>query len=94
MIFPGLEDFGLTILEAQSFGKPVIALKAGGALETIIEGKTGLFFNEQTVESLEKAIRNFNDIKFNPEDCIENTEKFAFEMFKKKFLNEIERLIK
>ena len=87
LVFPGLEDFGLTILEAQSFGKPVIAFKGGGALETVVEGKTGIFFDEQSVESLEKAIKQFNNMKFNPKDCIEQASKFSFETFKKQFMN-------
>jgi len=49
---PGKEDFGLTVVEAQHYGKPVLAYRAGGAVETIVEGKTGLFFDQQTVESL------------------------------------------
>ena len=87
LIFPGLEDFGLTILEAQSFGKPVIAFRAGGALETVIEGKTGLFFNQQNAESLEKAIKQFNNMKFDSRECIKNAEKFSFERFKKEFMS-------
>lgn len=94
LIFPGIEDFGLTILEAQSFGKPVIAFRAGGALETIIEGKTGLFFNEPNIESLTKAIKQFNNIKFNPKDCIENAQKYSFEEFKKSFLSEVMKIIR
>ena len=89
LIFPGLEDFGLTILEAQSFDKPVIAFRAGGALETIIEGKTGIFFNQQTVESLCQAIKQFNNITIDPEDCIKQASKFSFETFKKQFMNAI-----
>lgn len=89
LIFPGHEDFGLTILEAQSFGKPVIAFMDGGALETIINGKTGIFFDKQTVESLEKAIRQFNNMKFEPKDCMENAQKFNFEIFKEKFMKAI-----
>ena len=89
LVFPGLEDFGLTILEAQSFGKPVIAFRGGGALETIIEGKTGVFFDEPSVESLIKAIKQFNNIMVDPKDCIEQANKFGFEMFKKNFLSEI-----
>ncbi len=89
LVFPGIEDFGLTILEAQSFGKPVIAFKGGGALESIIEGKTGIFFDKQSVESLISAIRQFDDLKINPEDCIENAHKFSFEEFKRNFLSKI-----
>jgi len=83
-IFPGKEDFGLTILEAQSFGKPVIAYGEGGSLETIIDGKTGLFFKPQTEDMLIKTINNFMKKKFNPQDSISNAQKFSFENFKKK----------
>lgn len=86
LVFPGVEDFGLTILEAQSFGKPVIAFRAGGALETIIEGKTGLFFDEQKVESLILAIKQFNNLTINSKDCVKNAEEFSFERFKKEFM--------
>lgn len=89
LVFPGLEDFGLTILEAQSFGKPVIAFRGGGALETIIENKTGIFFNEQSVESLIKAIEQFNNLTINPKDCIEQASKFSFEKFKESFLSKL-----
>lgn len=85
LVFPGLEDFGLTILEAQSFGKPVIAFGGGGALETIIERKTGLFFDEPNVESLIKAIKQFDSLTINPKDCMRNARKFSFERFKKEF---------
>ena len=91
LVFPGLEDFGLTILEAQSFGKPVIAYKVGGAFETIIERKTGIFFNEQNAESLGKAVKNFNNLKINPRDCVEQANKFNFEKFKNQFIREILR---
>ncbi len=57
LLFPGTEDLGLTILEAQAHGKPVVAYKAGGALETIIEGKTGEFFAPQTSRALLKKLQ-------------------------------------
>ncbi|MBF8249958.1 MAG: group 1 glycosyl transferase [Candidatus Levybacteria bacterium] len=93
LVFPGIEDFGLTILEAQSFGKPVIAFRAGGALETIVEGKTGIFFDEPNVESLIKAIRQFNNTKFDPKDCRKQAGKFSFKTFEKQFMKEILRLM-
>lgn len=58
-LFPGLEDFGLTPIEAQSGGTPVLAYGKGGALETVEEGETGLFFEEQTVESIVACIEKF-----------------------------------
>lgn len=90
LVFPGLEDFGLTILEAQSFGKPVIAFKGGGALETIIEGKTGIFFNKQKIESLIEAVKRFDSLKFDSKDCVRQAEKFNFETFKQAILKQVE----
>lgn len=83
-VFPGIEDFGITPLEAQASGKPVIAIKKGGALETIIENKTGLFFEEQTPESLNEAINKFEsgDHEITPEACRKNAEKFSPERFR------------
>ncbi|MBI2031208.1 MAG: glycosyltransferase [Candidatus Levybacteria bacterium] len=85
LIFPGKEDFGLTILEAQSFGKPVIAFGDGGSIETIIDNKTGLFFGPQKESALIKTIDEFMKKKFNPQDSISNAQKFSFENFKKQF---------
>jgi glycosyltransferase involved in cell wall biosynthesis len=65
-IFPGEEDFGITPLEAQASGRPVIAYGAGGALATIVDGVTGIFFHEQTVESLTAALTSFNERTFDP----------------------------
>lgn len=92
LIFPGVEDFGIVPLEAQAAGTPVIAYAAGGALETVINDETGLFFSEQTSESLNSAIAKFEEIKdsFDPEKIRYNTEKFSREVFKteiKKFLS-------
>ena len=58
-LYPQVEDFGITAVEAQAAGKPVIAFRAGGALETVKEGETGLFFNEQTAGSLADAVGRF-----------------------------------
>lgn len=87
LIFPGLEDFGLTMVEAQSFGKPVVAFRGGGAEEIIIEGKTGEFFEEQNSESLVKTLKKFNKKRYNKDDCIENSMRFSFKNFKNEFLS-------
>lgn len=65
-VFPGEEDFGITPLEAQAAGRPVIAFAGGGALETIIEGQTGAFFREATPESLAQAVSDFDDGDYDP----------------------------
>lgn len=87
LIFPGIEDFGLIILEAQSFGKPVIAFKGGGALETIVDGKTGEFFYPQTAEALVKKVKEFNSSKYDSIECKKNAQKYSFGRFKKEFLS-------
>lgn len=85
-IFPQEEDFGIVALEAQVAGAPVIAYKAGGALDTVIEGKTGVFFDKQSTESLKKAVEKFEKISFNQKDLIENAKRFSKQRFKREIL--------
>lgn len=92
-IFSGIEDFGLTVIEAQSFGKPVIAFRAGGTQESIIDGKSGIFFDVQSEKSLEDAILKFQKMNFDPQDSIKNAKKFSFGEFKAKLKEEISLLI-
>jgi glycosyltransferase involved in cell wall biosynthesis len=77
------EDFGLTAVEAMSFGTPVIAYYGGGYLESVIEGKTGVFFKDLTVESLSDSVKKFEKSKFNPDDCIKESKKYSKERFEK-----------
>ena len=81
LLFPGLEDFGIVPVEAQAAGCPVIAHGAGGALETVVEGRTGIFFKEQTVESLCAAIEEFESHEFTADACRENARRFAKSVF-------------
>jgi glycosyltransferase involved in cell wall biosynthesis len=78
-IFPGIEDFGITPLEAQAAGAPVIAFRAGGALETVVENKTGLFFDEQTPQALAGAVHDFERkaAMFDPARARENAVRFG-----------------
>jgi len=85
-LFPGEEDYGLTPIEAQASGRPVIAYNRGGVTETVIDGKTGLFFNEQTVESLSEAILKFETMTFSKKDILEHASAFSVDEFKQKFL--------
>jgi len=85
LIMPQEEDFGLTPIEAQACGKPVIAYQRGGALETIIPNKTGLFFRSQTINSLIQTIGGFNAKQFRVKDCTSNAKKFSEIEFLKKF---------
>lgn len=81
LIFPGLEDFGIVPVEAQAAGCPVIAYGAGGALETVVDGRTGLFFREQTVDALCSAIEEFESREWNPADCRDQASRFSKEVF-------------
>jgi len=90
LIFPGEEDFGIVMVEAQAAGIPVVAYKKGGALDIITEGKTGLFFDEQSSESLIQAVRKLNKVKFIRENIVESTGKFSKEKFKKEFKKLVE----
>jgi glycosyltransferase involved in cell wall biosynthesis len=85
LLMPQKEDFGLVALEAQACGKPVIAFRAGGAKETILEGKTGIFFNKQNPSSLVGALKKFKNSHFNPKLIRSHAEKFSLEKFKKNF---------
>ncbi len=89
-LFCGEDDFGLTPVEAQACGRPVIAYGKGGALESVIEGKTGHFFYEQTPEALSKAILEFEKMSFNPRICRKNAERFDVRIFKKQIKTFIE----
>lgn len=89
VIFPSNEDFGIVPLESQSCGTPVIAFRAGGALETIKEGITGEFFPEQNAESLKQAILYFSKKHYNREDCVKNAKKFDKQVFIKKIQKHI-----
>ncbi|MBI4811234.1 MAG: glycosyltransferase [Ignavibacteriales bacterium] len=76
IVFPGEEDFGIVPVEGMSCGKPVIAFSKGGALETVIEGKTGLFFNEQEAESLAKRIKEIVKFEFEPSQIKAHVQQF------------------
>jgi glycosyltransferase involved in cell wall biosynthesis len=82
-INPQEEDFGITVVESMASGRPVIAYEKGGAIETVIEGKTGIFFKEQTAESLIEAINKFKSENFSPTEIREHAEQFSAERFKK-----------
>lgn len=92
LLFPGEEDLGLTVIEAQLFGKPVVAFKGGGALETIIEGKTGEFFYPQTAKALQNVLANFNPENYKEEACKKNADRYSFKIFKEKFVKEVKSI--
>ena len=85
----GTEDFGIAPVEAQACGTPVIAYADGGALETVINGKTGILFNDQTPEAILEAIKRFNQTKFDYYQIRKNSERFSVENFERNFKRHI-----
>ena len=83
-MLPQEEDWGIAPLEAQACGKPIIGYAKGGALEYVIEGKTGLFFYEQTPEAIIKAVEKFQNMKFDHNQMRQNALLFDTEIFKKR----------
>lgn len=88
-LFPPEEDFGLVPLEAMAMGTPVIAYGKWGALETVIDGKTGTFFIPQTPDALNETIEKFETMKFNPEIIKNHVRWFSKEVFQKKIVDHI-----
>ncbi len=89
-IFPNMDDFGIVAVEALAAGTPVIAYQAGGALDYIEDGKNGLFFKDQTIESLTKVLERFGSEKFGGANIAKSVASFSAENFKshmKKFID-------
>jgi len=92
LLYPGIEDFGIVPVEAQAAGCPVIAYREGGAVETVKENVTGVFFDKQTPESLIKAMDYFeqNEVTFNNREVFNNhVQQFS----KKTFIERVQRVI-
>ncbi len=86
------EDFGITPVEAMAAGTPVIAFRGGGYTESIIEGKTGVFFDEPTVDSLVAAIRKAQNIRFSEMACRQQAQKFSRDRFQKEITQFVLRI--
>ncbi len=91
LLYPGEEDFGITALEAQACGTPVVALGRGGALETVVKGKTGLFFPEPLEASLAAALQQFETRRFDPADCRAQAERFRRPLFRDNLKRELQQ---
>jgi glycosyltransferase involved in cell wall biosynthesis len=85
LIFPGEEDFGMAPLEIAAAGRPTIAYRAGGAVETIIDGVTGIFFDRQDADSLAEAIQRFERQEWSARTLRRHAESFGIEVFQSRF---------
>ena len=89
LVFPGIEDFGIVMVEAQAYGKPVIACRGGGATEIVNHGQTGILFQEQTPDCLMAAVREFERTLFDPAAIREH----ALQFDETEFMNRVKRLV-
>lgn len=94
LFFCGVEDFGIVPLEAMACGTPVIAFNEGGALETVVEGFTGVFFDKQDTQTLYNAIKKLDTIAFDAKKMNEYTKKFSNERFKNEWGDYITKCLK
>ena len=92
-VFAAIEDFGIVAVEAQACGTPVIAYGKGGVRETVVDGDTGIFYGEQTVESLGEAVRALEAgrLRFDPARIRANAERFHYRRFQEEFAALVER---
>ena len=91
-LVPGVEDFGIAPVEAMAAGKPVVAFRAGGATETVVEGITGVFFDAQTPRSLAEAIERLDAQSFDRAAIRANAERFSTAVFRQRWRELFERL--
>jgi glycosyltransferase involved in cell wall biosynthesis len=91
LLFPGEEDFGIVPVEAQAAGVPVIAYGVGGAAESVLDGRTGVLFDEQTVAGLTAAIERFEGLRLNGDQARENARRFGRDRFRGEIAGVIDR---
>jgi len=92
-LFPGLEDFGIAPVQAMAAGRPVIAYRGGGALDYVVEGETGLFFDEQTPGSLTEAVASFDDNAFDSARIRAHAGQFDRGLFKGQLHKQIQEVM-
>jgi glycosyltransferase involved in cell wall biosynthesis len=90
-LFPGLEDFGIAPVEAQAAGRPVVAYAGGGALDTVVDGVTGVLFAPQTAAALAEAVRRAADLPWDPATIRANAERFSAASFRRRLDAYLER---
>ena len=89
MVLPNVEEFGIAAVEAQAAGRPIVALNAGGAKETVVDGITGVLVDDD--DGLAEALRDVDFDRFLPSHCRLNASRFAPEFFQERLRREVER---
>ena len=92
-IFPAEDDFGIAQVEVQAAGRPVIALGAGGALDTVTDGVSGILFQPQTVDGVIGAVRRFESLDFSPGEIIARVERFSRGRFEREISQVVDRYL-
>ncbi len=93
LVVPNTEEFGITAVEAQAAGRPVIAARAGGALETVVEGVTGVFFEPGDDDSLAAILSDPAVDRLRPQDAVSNARRFSVHVFQRAMLDQIHRAL-
>jgi glycosyltransferase involved in cell wall biosynthesis len=93
VIVPSMEEFGITAVEAQAAGRPVIAAAAGGALETVLDGSTGLLVPLNDVDAFQRAIEAVDDLEFDLAGAVRNAERFSVATFQQRLADEVRRVL-
>jgi glycosyltransferase involved in cell wall biosynthesis len=93
VIVPGIEEFGITAVEAQAAGRPVIAARAGGALETVLDGETGRLASLDDVDSFAQAIAEIDSLDFDPEHAIRHAMRFSVAEFHRRLSEHVQRVL-
>lgn len=93
VVQPSVEEFGIVAVEAQAAGRPVLAASGGGALETVVEGRTGLFTRPGDVDQLAEAMSDVDAYAFDPDTIQAQASRFSRHEFQRKFVGEVERVI-
>jgi glycosyltransferase involved in cell wall biosynthesis len=94
LLMPGEEDFGIAPLEAQACGTPVVALGKGGALETIVDGETGVLYAEPGPEALGEALDRARSLRFDPARLVSHAARFSRRSFAESFDRELTRVLR
>ena len=92
LIFPGEEDFGMAPVEVAAAGRPTIAFRAGGATETVVDGVTGVFFDQQTAESLIDAVERFEGCSWSPVAIRQHSQEFSRDVFRNRMTSFLRRV--